>query len=561
MSNFLRRRALRLALLEAAVVEAPVENITDVLSKPDDFEILKKAEADSAKVLHDETYNKTLQVITDKAKESGAIDGSGLNDSSSSSSSSDDSDGDSSDGGDGGGDDFGDFGDFGGDDDGSDDSDSDSNDSSDGGDSDGDDSDSDPVKKPDSGSDSSNDEEDDKDKKVDDKKSAQENLRVNVIDYSVIPYHSLALEVYDNTDISQYTDRKFHAVEPPINKLANWSADKLAEFGSWLKQVGLKYGPVVLEKVATGLANLTKGLARAVISATELTRRYLNRHDSSFTKAEKEIRAMLERCEVAIQEKKNPTGAFTDAKKINLLKIGKSTDLKHNIVGMTNFTNSTLQGLSTLMKDDYKLMLQLMEMDSVSSVHDISRILALKTFDRVLASGNLPGYELRSDLLHSLVSKDIAMGDVKVCAHVPRHDLDSFDAYRKAYEQSTMFLGLNIEKTEGAGSIPFVKAYELKQILDHLLELCGQCKGHHKFYVETDKEISSFSTKWKVFLGNLVNSKKTFSIKETHMEIVYLRFGFIQRVYLPCAMDTHDYCLKVIQAVLEYSKQCIKSYK
>ena len=559
MSSFLRKRALRLALLEAQTTDAPVENITDVLSKPDDFELLKKAEAVSAKVLHDQTYNRTLQVVTDKAKESGVIDGAGLGGSSDSSSDNND---DSSDDGDGGDDDFGDFGDFGGDGDGSDDSDGDSGDSSDGGDTDGDDSDNDPVKKPDSGSDSADDKkDDDKDKGVDDKKPAQENLRLNVIDYSVIPYHSLALEVYDNTDISQYTDRKFHAVEPPINKLANWSADKLAEFGSWLKQVGMKYGPVVLEKVATGLANLTKGLARAVIATTELTRRYLNRHDSSFNKAEKEIRSMLERCEVAIQEKKNPTGAFTDTKKINLLKIGKSVDLKHNIVGMTNFTNSTLQGLSTLMKDDYKLMLQLMEMDSVSSVHDISSILALKTFDRVLASGNLPGYELRSDLLHSLVSKDVAMGDVKVCAHVPRHDLDSFDAYRKAYEQSTMFLGLNIEKAEGAGSIPFVKAYELKQILDHLLELCGQCKGHHKFYVETDKEISSFSTKWKVFLGNLINSKKTFSIKETHMEIVYLRFGFIQRVYLPCAMDTHDYCLKVMQAVLEYSRQCIKSYK
>ena len=556
MSKYSRRRAIMLALLEAQITETPEESITDVLNKPDEFELLKKAEAASAKNLHDQTYNKTLQVITDKAKESGAIDGAGLGGGSSSDSSSNDDDSS----GDGGDDDFGDFGDFGGDGDESDDSDGDSNDSSDGSDTDGDDSDSDPVKKPDSGSDSSDGKED-KDKKVDDKKSAQENLRVNVIDYSVIPYHSIALEVYDNTDISQYTDRKFHAVEPPINKLANWSADKLAEFGGWLKQVGLKYGPVVLEKVASGLANLTKGLAKAVISATELTRRYLNRHDSSFSKAEKEIHAMIERCQVAIQEKKNPTGAFTDTKKINLLKIGKSTDLKHNIVGMTNFTNSTLQGLSTLMKDDYKLMLQLMEMDSVSSVHDISSILALKTFDRVLAPGSLPGYELRSDLLHSLVSKDIAMGDVKVCAHVPRHDLDSFDAYRKAYEQSTMFLGLNIEKAQGAGSIPFVKAYELKQILDHLLELCGQCKEHHKFYVETDKEISSFSTKWKVFLGNLINSKKTFSIKETHMEIVYLRFGFIQRVYLPCAMDTHDYCLKVIQAVLEYSKQCIKSYK
>lgn len=558
MSKFLRRRAFRLALLEDPVPDAPEENIADVLSKPDEFDLLKKAEDESSKVLHDETYNKALQVITDKAKEAGVIDGAGLTSSDSSSSSDDDSD--SSDDGDGGSDDFGDFGDFGGDDDNNDSGDSESDDSSDGDDSNDDDSDSDPVKKPDSGSDNSDDKKDDE-QNVDDKKSAQENLRLNVVDYSVIPYHSLAIEVYDNTDISQYTDRKFHAVDHPINGLASWSADKLAEFGGWLKRVGLKYGPVVLEKVATGLANLTKGLARAVISATELTRRYLNRHDDSFSKAEKEIRAMLERCEVAIQEKKNPTGAFTDAKKINLLKIGKSTDLKHNIVGMTNFTNSTLQGLSTLMKDDYKLMLQLMEMDSVSSVHDISSILALKTFDRVLSPGSLPGYELRSDLLHSLVSKDIAMGDVKVCAHVPRHDLDSFDAYRKAYEQSTMFLGLNIEKAEGAGSIPFVKAYELKQILDHLLELCGQCKGHHKFYVETDKEISSFSTKWKVFLGNLINSKKTFSIKETHMEIVYLRFGFIQRVYLPCAMDTHDYCLKVMQAVLEYSKQCIKSYK
>ena len=560
MSSFLRKRTVRLALLEDPVVDAPKENIADVLSKPNEFDLLQKAEEISSKVLHDETYDKTLQVITDKAIASGAVDGSGISGGGGSSSSDSSSDDSSSDDGDGGGDDFGDFGDFGGGDGDSGDSDSDSGDSDGGDDADSDSSDDDPVKKPDSG-DGGSDDKKDEDKKVDDKKSAQENLRVNVIDYSVIPYHSLALEIYDNTDISQYTDRKFHAVEPPINKLANWTGEKLAEFGSWLKQVGLKYGPVVLEKVATGLANLTKGLARAVISATELTRRYLNRHDSSFTKAEKEIHAMLERCEVAIQEKKNPTGAFTNAKKINLLKIGKSVDLKHNIVGMTNFTNSTLQGLSTLMKDDYKLMLQLMEMDSVSSVHDISSILALKTFDRVLASGNLPGYELRSDLLHSLVSKDIAMGDVKVCAHVPKHDLDSFDAYRKAYEQSTMFLGLNIEKAEGAGSIPFVKAYELKQILDHLLELCGQCKGHHKFYVETDKEISSFSTKWKVFLGNLVNSKKTFSIKETHMEIVYLRFGFIQRVYLPCAMDTHDYCLKVIQAVLEYSKQCMKSYK
>jgi hypothetical protein len=202
-----------------------------------------------------------------------------------------------------------------------------------------------------------------------------------------------------------------------------------------------------------------------------------------------------------------------------------------------------------------------MEMDKVSQSHDITTILTLKTFDRVLQSGNLPGYELRSDLLHSFVSKDTAMGDVKVCAHVPRSNLDSFDAFRKAYEQSTMFLGLNVEKSAGVSSITYVKPFELKQILEHLLELCDQCKGHHSFYVETDKEISSFSTKWKVFLGNLINAKKTFSIKETHMEIVYLRFGFIQRVYLPCAMDTHDYCLKVIHAVLQYSQQCLKSYK
>ena len=41
MSSFLRRRALRLALLEAQTPETPVENITDVLNKPDDFELLK----------------------------------------------------------------------------------------------------------------------------------------------------------------------------------------------------------------------------------------------------------------------------------------------------------------------------------------------------------------------------------------------------------------------------------------------------------------------------------------------------------------------------------------
>jgi len=403
---------------------------------------------------------------------------------------------------------------------------------------------------------------------IDDAKPAQESLRDDVQDFSYIyqgktlyPYLSVQNLAIEAVDESEYTDRRFLDGPAPIEKIGSYAWDKTKQFGSWLKQMGVEYGPQVLSTLGEGVAFIMGKSARMLVSTVELVRRYVNTIGLNFSKLEKEVDNLIAHVTMAAESgHKNANGAFEKEKPLNMLLIGNSFNVGENVKAMTKFVDTYIAGLDKLMREEFKLTMHLMDMDAASAVHDISTLLGVAHIGTVLKPGEISGYEVKSELLAPYASPTSGMGNIRLCAHVPKSKLQTSEEFRSAYQKSTMFLAMDMHGAKTAQRIEYIDADELLIMLQNLKVLCGKCKHHQQFYKETEASINSLSTKMKTFFGKIVSSKKKLNIEDTTMELVYLKMGFVDRVYIPCAMDLHDYTAKVVAAAIDYSKHCLKSY-
>lgn len=404
---------------------------------------------------------------------------------------------------------------------------------------------------------------------IDDAKPAQESLRDDVQDFSYVhggktlyPYLGIGSFALEAIDQSVYTDRKFHDGPAPIEKIGSYAWDKAKQFGGWLKQMGLEYGPQVLSALGEGVAFIMGKSARMLISSMELVRRYVNTIGLNFNKLEKEVDTLIAHVTMASESgHKRANGAFEKEKTINMLLIGNSFDIDNNVKAMTKFVDTYIAGLDKIMREEFKLTMHVMDMDATSAMHDISGLLNVAHIGTVLKPGDIAGYEVKNpELLAGYTSPTSGMGNIRVCAHVPKQKLETAEQFRSAYQKSTMFVAMDMHGAKSAQRIEYIDADRLLVMLQNLKVLCGKCKQHQKFYKETENNINSLSTKMKTFFGGIVNSKKRLDIQDTTMELVYLKMGFIDRVYIPCAMDLHDYTAKVVASAIDYSKHCLKSY-
>lgn len=403
---------------------------------------------------------------------------------------------------------------------------------------------------------------------IDDAKPAQESLRDDVQDFSYIyegkalyPYLGVQNVATEAIDESEYTDRRFQDGPAPIEKIGSYAWSKTKQFGGWLKQMGVEYGPQVLSTLGEGVAFIMGKSARMLVSTVELVRRYVNTIGLNFSKLEKEIDSLIAHVTMASESgHKNANGAFEKEKTLNMLLIGNSFNVDENVKAMTKFVDTYISGLDKLMREEFKLTMHLMDMDAASAAHDISTLLGVAHIGTVLKPGEVAGYEVKSELLAPYASPTSGMGNIRLCAHVPKTKLQTSEEFRSAYQKSTMFLAMDMHGAKSAQRIEHIDADELLAMLQNLKVLCGKCRHHQQFYKETEASINSLSTKMKTFFGGIVSSKKKLNVEDTTMELVYLKMGFVDRVYIPCAMDLHDYTAKVVAAAIDYSKHCLKSY-
>lgn len=362
--------------------------------------------------------------------------------------------------------------------------------------------------------------------------------------------NDLAYESYDDSTWSTDSSMNHNSTNSTL-----WNFTK--EAGKWLGQLGIKLGTDTLPKLA---GHLYKGIVYAfnrlgygfAVGLTALDQ-YLTRRINSFNRLHEEIQKAKQAVELLKKDKPKDfkDEFYTDDKNINQLSIGSSVNLKDNLDTLTKFVNSTMQDLGLCIKEDLSSIEQLISYSHLGGSKDLLDLLVLKPKIKNLVTGEIDGYQTNSRLVTSYHVKTMLPGNTVLICHLPSPESKTREEWIQAYRESDMFLGVVKSNFHLTDQISYLNANELSDVLNKLETLCRACIGHQSFYENMKKQKLHQRLVYKNYFDSIVRRDKKVGLKESLIDLVTMKNNFVDKVYLPAAIDVHDYAVRIINAYLK----------
>ncbi len=355
-----------------------------------------------------------------------------------------------------------------------------------------------------------------------------------------------------NTDVNDYGQFQ----DGPKQHSGSNFAKFAKETGKWLGQLGIKLTTDVLPKV---LSNVYKGtvyafnrLAYSFILGFTALEKYITRRHNSFAKLKTEISKSKQVVSILQKEKIEGESTYTDENCIRQLVIGDSVDIIKNLSVLRQFLEVTFKDLSSSVKNDLSSIEQIVSHSQITNPESALKLLPIKLKVQGLSQGVVPGFETNSKLLNSFKSSLILPGNTVLIAHLPKNELSTREEWIEAYKDSDLFLGVSKKNIKAQASIPFLTKEQLEELVTELDKVCMLCIQQEAFYQHLRQQKIRLRLVYKGYFESVLHRSKRAGLKDTLIDLVTIKNGFIDKVYLPAAIDIHDYSVRVINAYLKF---------
>lgn len=339
-----------------------------------------------------------------------------------------------------------------------------------------------------------------------------------------------------------------------VGHYASKTVEFLAGAGKYLAAIGIHYTPIMLSKVYKGvLFSITKLVSGLINSVVAIQKQRL-RVTESFQKSKDDIES-LRKAIGLIQEPSDISDLqCINRNVINSLKIGSSNDLNKNLSVLEDFLSTNIKSISSSIDSDIGYIKQLITYVTSNTVKAPNEMMSDIHITKYLTEKVIEGYNEQSDLIKSYGYEYELPGDVELIAQLPISGLDNIDSISKAYNQSSIFLGFNNSSFEEIDSISYMDKDALFRFLDTLDQVCTAGLEHVNFYTRVENHKRNLKYNFRLYISAIVNSSRKLSTADSLIDYVNLKAVFIDRVYLPAAIDIHDYTIKVVSNSLRFAK-------
>jgi hypothetical protein len=322
--------------------------------------------------------------------------------------------------------------------------------------------------------------------------------------------------------------------------------------------LGLTYGPDIVKALYKGVIYVFGKLARLLYVGTKTLAKYIERRVNAFSSLKKSIESLEKSLEIVGKNGDLTGQQFTDKRVINSLKIGLNADFTANTKQLTTFLNGTILGIGRQVKNDIQAISYLIAASQSKLIKPPIDLFVVKPFLNGMKQDDLAGYE--NDELSTVGYKclEALPSDVVLMAFLPRQDLDGIEQLVKAYNESKLFLGMDLQNFKSVSSVDYMTPEQLKLFLKELKNLCDACITHERFYTDIMVSKKQLKFGFKNYLTRLVGSDRKVTVKESLVEYVFLKAMFIDKVYLVGSMDVHDYCAKIINYGISFAEAHVK---
>lgn len=342
-----------------------------------------------------------------------------------------------------------------------------------------------------------------------------------------------------------------------------WDFTKKA--ARWLGNLGIKVTTDTLPKLAQhtykGLIYAFDRLAYSFMVGYTTLDRYLSRRVNSFNNLHQNIDKGKQVLELLSNGRANPiteADVYDNSVVIRQIVIGDSKDITANIPILTKFIGEAITSFGMSIKEDIVGIRDIIEHSKITRGNAVLSLLNPDFKINGLRQGVLPGFETENTLLTSYYVDPTLPGNVNMIVQLPSAEHKTRTAWVEAYRDSEIFLGVNRTKFKINDSIPYMDVDGLKKVLDELAHLCDLCIKHQTFYESMKKQKLEQRLVYKNYFDGLMKTEKKVSIKDSLIDLVTIKNNFIDKVYMPAAIDIHDYAVRVIVAYLKFVEKNIK---
>lgn len=326
-----------------------------------------------------------------------------------------------------------------------------------------------------------------------------------------------------------------------------------------LMQIGIHYTPILLGKLYKGTLYGITRLTNTLILGMQSISDYHTRHVNNFQSLRNDI-ASLNKALDLMESKAVDNQLYTKVKIINNLKMGESVDFSRNIDQLSASLTSLINDLSKSIDSDIgyiKQLIALVTSRSIKEPHIALQNIPIKSY---LTEGSIEGYTETSEVVTNYYYDELLPGDVRVLAALPSLESDNIDLLTRAYNQSSLYLGLDRTAFQAIDSIPYQTKDEIKALLTALDAVCIQAMEHVRFYEHIHQSQKSLKYLFRLYISTVASSQQKMNAKMSLIDYINLKTLFIHRLYIPFSIDFHTYTARIVRSGLTYCEDHIKQF-
>jgi hypothetical protein len=323
-----------------------------------------------------------------------------------------------------------------------------------------------------------------------------------------------------------------------------------------LKDIGITYGPTVLNGLYRGMVYVMSRLIKVLITGTSKLAHYIDRRINSFTRLQGQIDALKKAASALDTEIQDdgPPRTFTARRSIALLQIRNRIDFTRNLKVASVFMDHMVRDLSGGIDHDIDVIKHIIAY-SMSGTVRLPSALLVTPRPTGLKAVTSTMYPVGSDAVESYQYGQDLPGDAVFIVHLPKDDVDDLAS---AINHSAVFLGLHPDHMHMTSSVPLLSNSELLTYLDALSQLCSACIQHQSIYTSILRKRQTLRLTFRNYFDHIIRAPSKVSVRDSLIDTVALKTVFIDRVYLAGMIDIHDYIARVLAAGIQYGKAHVK---
>lgn len=334
-----------------------------------------------------------------------------------------------------------------------------------------------------------------------------------------------------------------------------WLAGKAWDLGKFLGALGIQYSPAVWRGLKKTVSFLFLKSAKALLKTAITVGNFRKRFGMNYGKFKKQIHALRAALhDLQVQDIEAPVAGKTHTKGVEWFIVGQQVGPVPSAQAVQHFLKDSIDQIDRGLSEQLLIVKKLIETTTRLLPNNLIQYFQVAPFEGSFLKKTLPGYVKDPALVQSFLYKDALPDRMTLIAQLPVRSLLEMDDISKAYQESNIFMGADPRPALMVDKVDYVDLKALAGYLDILEQICDLGLAHQAFYQKVEKQCSELKFGYRHYYQRLVETKDEATVRESLVEYVYLKQAFASRVYVPAAMDVHDFVTAYLVRGLRYAK-------